>query len=358
MIRATGLGKRFGRVEALQDVTFVVPRGHLLTLLGPSGCGKTTTLRCVAGLERADQGEIVIGKSRVFSASERVFIPANRRKIGIVFQSYAIWPHMTVYGNVGYPLKQQKLGPGEERRRVERVLELVGLKEQIDRPAPFLSGGQQQRVAVARALVAEPEVLLLDEPLSNLDARLREEMRGEIRALQRRVGITALYVTHDQVEALAISDSIAVMSEGRIVERGAPRDLYDQPRSRFAAQFVGAANLVAVAEAAHADGMWTAMTPWGRVRLVGAPEPRPAYLLVRPEDIQPIVGGRPSADDDAIPNVWDARVVEAAFLGAYQRCRLRVGESDLIAHFPRHAAAQPGAHIRIHVPVDQCVPLA
>jgi iron(III) transport system ATP-binding protein len=353
VIRATGLGKRFGRIEALREVSFEVPRGQLLTLLGPSGCGKTTTLRCIAGLERADQGEIVIGKSRVFSTVERVFIPANRRRIGIVFQSYAIWPHMTVYENVRYPLKPQKLGSREERLRVTRVLELVGLDQQIDRPAPFLSGGQQQRVAVARALVAEPEVLLLDEPLSNLDARLREEMRGEIRALQQRLGITALYVTHDQVEALAISDSIAVMSEGRIVERGAPRELYDQPRSRFAAEFVGAANLVAVTEAAHADGAWTAMAPWGRVRVAGAPNLLPAHLLVRPEDIQPVASdGRPS------DNVWEARVVDAAFLGAYQKCRLRVGEWDLIAHFPRRTATVPGAQILIHVPVEHCVALA
>lgn len=358
MIRATGLGKRFGRVEALRDVSFEVPRGQLLTLLGPSGCGKTTTLRCIAGLERADQGEIIIGKSRVFSVSEGVFIPANRRRIGIVFQSYAIWPHMTVYENVAYPITTQRLGKAAERARVERVLELVGLTEQIDRPAPFLSGGQQQRVAVARALVAEPEVLLFDEPLSNLDARLREGMRGEIRALQRRLGITALYVTHDQIEALAISDAIAVMSEGRIVERGAPRDLYDQPRSRFAAEFVGAANLVAVSDAAHADGVWTATAPWGRVRLAGTPDLRPTHLLVRPEDIQPAADGGAAGRGRTSDNVWDARVVDAAFLGAYQRCRLRVGESELIAHFPRHTAAAPGAEIRVRVPADHCVALA
>jgi iron(III) transport system ATP-binding protein len=358
VIRATDLGKRFGGVTALRDVSFEVPRGQLLTLLGPSGCGKTTTLRCIAGLERADRGEIVIGRSRVFSAAERVFIPANRRKIGIVFQSYAIWPHMTVYGNVAYPIRQQRLGSSEERSRVRRVLELVGLSEQIDRPAPFLSGGQQQRVALARALVAEPEVLLLDEPLSNLDARLREEMRGEIRGLQRRLGITALYVTHDQIEALAISDAVAVMSEGRIVERGAPRDLYDHPRSRFAAEFIGAANLVGITDAAHANGVWTAAAPWGRVRLRGRSDLSPTHFLVRPEDIRPVANGGDAAYEPASDNVWDAHVVDAAFLGAYQRCRLRIGESELIAHFPRHEAAGPGAAVRVRVAAKHCIALA
>src|SRR5690349_3916572 len=243
MVRIQNLEKFFGedreRVHVLKGVTLDIPEGSLYTFLGPSGCGKTTTLRCVAGLERPDSGGISIGGKTVFSAAERVYVPTNRRPIGMVFQSYAIWPHMTVFENVAYPLTIKHKSKAEIKKRVAEVLKIVGLQGLEDRPAPKLSGGQQQRVAFARALVNEPKVMLLDEPLSNLDAKLREQMRFEIKALQERLGITTLYVTHDQTEALAISDSIAVMSSGKLLDVAGPREIYSRPRSEFTADFIG-----------------------------------------------------------------------------------------------------------------------
>lgn len=248
MIQLIGLVKQFsGRTattNAVDGINLVVPEGKLLTLLGPSGCGKTTTLRLIAGLERPTEGRIEIG-GRVVCAPG-VFLGAHKRPIGIVFQSYAIWPHMTVLDNVAFPLSVQR--PRVPRRRVRErameVLELVGLQDLAERPAPALSGGQQQRVALARALVREPQVLLLDEPLSNLDAGLRDRVRDEIRALQQRLGITTLFVTHDQDEALAVSDEVVVMNHGRIVERGLPHAIYTSPRAEFTARFLGVSNVL------------------------------------------------------------------------------------------------------------------
>jgi ABC-type Fe3+/spermidine/putrescine transport system ATPase subunit len=216
----------------------------MVTLLGPSGCGKTTTLRAVAGLETPSSGSIRLNGNTVYSAAERRNVPAEKRGVSMVFQSYAIWPHMTVFDNVAYGLRVRKLPQGEVRANVRRVLELVQMQDFADRPASKLSGGQQQRVAVARAIAFSPSVLLFDEPLSNLDAKLRAEMRVELRELQRRLDITSLYVTHDQEEALAISDRVIVMDGGRIEQIGTPEAIYNQPRSRFVADFVGSANLI------------------------------------------------------------------------------------------------------------------
>jgi iron(III) transport system ATP-binding protein len=250
MIKLTGLVKRFpGRTvtaNAVDGLDLEVPEGMLVTLLGPSGCGKTTTLRMIAGLERPDGGEITIG-GQVLSAPERgIFVGAHKRPIGIVFQSYAIWPHMTVLENVAFPLRVERprVSRDDIRRRSLAALDLVGLPDLADRPAPALSGGQQQRVALARALVREPKVLLLDEPLSNLDAGLRDRMRDEIRAVQQRLAITTVFVTHDQDEALALSDRVVVMKNGRIVEQGLPQEIYTSPRSEFTARFLGVSNTV------------------------------------------------------------------------------------------------------------------
>ena len=248
MIQLTGLVKRFpGRTvtaNAVDGIDLEVPEGKLVTLLGPSGCGKTTTLRLIAGLERPERGEIVIDGRLVCSAERGMFVGAHERPIGIVFQSYAIWPHMTVRENVAFPLKVQRprLSRTDIRKRALAALELVGLADLADRPAPALSGGQQQRVALARALVREPQVLLLDEPLSNLDAGLRDRMRDEIRAVQQRLGITTVFVTHDQDEALAVSDEVVVMDRGRVVERGLPQEIYAWPRAEFTARFLGVSN--------------------------------------------------------------------------------------------------------------------
>jgi iron(III) transport system ATP-binding protein len=241
-VRGVGLVKTFGRVVAVDNLSFAAKAGEFLTLLGPSGCGKTTTLRLIAGLERPETGAIYLGNRLLSSSDSGVFVPPERRGMGMVFQSYAIWPHMTVFENVAFPLQELRVPRREIRDRVLAMLETVGLGGLHDRPAPMLSGGQQQRVALARALVSRPEVLLLDEPLSNLDARLREEMRFELRDMQARLGITSIFVTHDQAEAMTLSDRIIVMRAGRIEQEGKPEEVYQRPRTRFVMDFLGRAN--------------------------------------------------------------------------------------------------------------------
>jgi iron(III) transport system ATP-binding protein len=243
-IRIFNLSKRYGKVVAADAVTFSVGDNEFFSLLGPSGCGKSTVLRCVAGLEDPTAGEIFIGATRMNSTADRINVPTELRPIGMVFQNYAIWPHMSVHGNVAYPLKLKRLAKDLIESKVKSVLHTVGLERLSDRYPSQLSGGEQQRVALARALIKEPEVLLLDEPLSNLDAKLREQMRFELKDLQRRTGIPILYVTHDQAEALAMSDRLAVMNAGRIVQVGTPTEIYTQPADRFVADFIGLMNFV------------------------------------------------------------------------------------------------------------------
>jgi len=266
-IKLVNLSKayRVGRqsVAAVDRVTLEVPDGKIVTLLGPSGCGKSTTLRCVAGLERPDDGEILFDQRTLFSRNRRIAIPPERRNVGMVFQSYAIWPHLTVFQNVAYPLQLRRLPRRQIAERVREVLALVGLSGLEDRPGPYLSGGQQQRVVLARALVYRPEVLLLDEPLSNLDAKVREQVREELRMLQRRLGITTLYVTHDQLEALGLSDVVAVMQSGRIVEMGSPQELYARPRHPFTASFLGEISYVTGTATATDGGLVKILTSSG-----------------------------------------------------------------------------------------------
>jgi iron(III) transport system ATP-binding protein len=250
MIKLTGLIKRYpGRTvtaNAVDGLDLEIPEGKLVSLLGPSGCGKTTTLRMIAGLERNDGGVIEIDGTVVSDPSRRIFFGADRRPIGIVFQSYAIWPHMTVEQNVMFPLRvgRRKVARDEARKRAREALDMVGLADFATRPAPDLSGGQQQRVALARALVRRPKVLLLDEPLSNLDKGLRDRMRDQIREVQLQLGITTVFVTHDQDEALAISDQVVLMNHGHIVEHGLPQEIYTFPRSEFTARFLGVSNSI------------------------------------------------------------------------------------------------------------------
>ncbi len=316
------------RVQAVNNVTLEAPEGKILTLLGPSGCGKTTTLRCVAGLERPDDGEIRFGDWVVFSRAQGVFVPPEQRNIGMVFQSYAIWPHMTVFENVAYPLRVRRVPSTEVRRRVQTALELVGLGALADRPAPFLSGGQQQRVALARALVYEPEVLLLDEPLSNLDAKVREQVREELRALQRQLRITTIYVTHDQIEALALSDVVAVMRDGNVLEVGTPRDLYERPQTRFVAQFLGTTNLLPGRLAGREGGEVWVETPFGRLRTransVELAAGATVLASVRPEHV---ILGSPQH-----PEAWQGTVVSALFEGAVTRYRVDLGGFELLAY--------------------------
>ncbi len=271
MISIDSLVKRFAVQDdddkvAVDHIDLEIEDGIFFTMLGPSGCGKTTTLRCIAGLEKPTSGRIAIGNRMVYE--ERVLVPVHDRQLGMVFQSYAVWPHMTVAENVAFPLTVGKNQPSkaEVRRRVEEKLELVGLGGLGRRMATQLSGGQQQRLSLARALVSEPKVLLLDEPLSNLDAKLRDRMRAELRSIQQEIGITTVFVTHDQVEALSMSDRVAVMSNGRIVQMGTPKEIYHEPRTAFVAAFIGGANLIRGTVTASNGSGTIASTDVGEIR--------------------------------------------------------------------------------------------
>ena len=242
----SGLRKQFsiGR-PAIDGVSFAVPAGEIVVLLGPSGCGKTTTLRCVAGLEHPTDGEISIGGRVVSSPARGILVPPRLRDLGMVFQSYAVWPHMTVRQNVIYPLKHRRIARADAGRKVDEVLELVGLSEYADRPVVALSGGQMQRVALARSIVYRPQLLLLDEPLSNLDAKLRLRLRDDLRVILKQTGMTALYVTHDQAEAVVLGDRIGVMRDGKLLQMGTPDEIYNRPAELFVANFTGATNEIA-----------------------------------------------------------------------------------------------------------------
>jgi iron(III) transport system ATP-binding protein len=286
-IRISNLTKQYGKVLAADSVTLSVQDKEFFSLLGPSGCGKSTVLRCVAGLEEPSGGEIYIGQARVNSTADRINIPTEIRPIGMVFQNYAVWPHMTVRENVAYPLKLKKLAKELVATRLKDALRTVGLERLAERYPNQLSGGEQQRVALARALIKEPEVLLLDEPLSNLDAKLREQMRFELKDLQRRTGIPILYVTHDQAEALAMSDRLAVMNAGRIIQIGAPAEIYMYPSDRFVADFIGLMNFLPGRILAR-NGEQATIEFLGGHRLTVADSRRlsgACVVAVRPEDI-------------------------------------------------------------------------
>ncbi|MEE8515238.1 MAG: ABC transporter ATP-binding protein [Alphaproteobacteria bacterium] len=359
-VKITGLRKTFashdGDVDALKNLSFDVKPGEFYTLLGPSGCGKSTTLRCIAGLEHPNEGEIRIG-DRVVSGPG-ISIPTNQRPISMVFQSYAIWPHMTVFKNVVFPLKQRKSGvPKAERAdRVMEALAMVKMEDLAHRPAPYLSGGQQQRVALARALVSRPEVLLLDEPLSNLDAKLREDLRIEIMDLTRRLNITTLYVTHDQLEALAMSDRIAVMLNGKILQEAAPRELYLKPANPFVAQFVGQVNFFdgAVAENGGA-GPGVIETPEGRFH---CPIPATmakgakARLAVRPESMK----ASPQRGDGG-GNMLEGEVEKAVFLGDSIDCQIVVGTRTVRARVDQTMEINKGDKVFLRFSPEACVVL-
>ena len=349
MIEVTDLLKTFaGNVRAVDEISFTVPAGSVLTLLGPSGCGKTTTMRCVAGLEKPDGGELRIGDKVVYSAARNVNLRPNERKVGMVFQSYAIWPHMTVFDNVAYPLKGN-VNRQTLKERSMRALRLVGLDHLASRRAPNLSGGQQQRVALARALVAEPEVLLLDEPLSNLDAKLRDSMRKEIRELQQALGITTLYVTHDQAEALAISDLVAVMAQGHIVDFGEPERIYSKPRSRAVAEFIGMANIVDVTAVRVEEGMWVGDSQLGRFSFQADGPPEPCSVLIRLEDLD-LVGEEMSGQ----VNVWPGTVASVLYLGSYWECMIDVNGHRLRTQVPRRRRPTEGERVHVHVAAGSC----
>jgi iron(III) transport system ATP-binding protein len=327
MIKLTGLTKRYpGRhvsSNAVDGIDLEIPEGKLVTLLGPSGCGKTTTLRLIAGLERADGGVVEIDGQVVSDPANRKFVGPHRRPIGIVFQSYAIWPHMTVIDNVMFPLRvsRPRVGRKEARAVAMQALDLVGLADFAERPSPALSGGQQQRVALARALVREPKVLLLDEPLSNLDKGLRSRMRDEIRAVQQRLGITTVFVTHDQDEALAVSDDVVVMNGGHIVERGLPQAIYTYPQNEFTARFLGVSNNVdGVIDSVSGEGVTVAIASGTFLcskATAGAPGDR-VTVFMRPESFR--LSRKPHSD-----HAWPGTIEFSIYHGDCWDYHVRAG---------------------------------
>jgi iron(III) transport system ATP-binding protein len=361
-------------VKAAQDVSFTVAEGQLFTLLGPSGCGKTTTLRSIAGLERPRAGEISVNGQVVFSSVRRVFVAPNRRGFGMVFQSYAIWPHMTVFENAAFPLQvrgaglltgrpapfgpggsQARLSRSDIRDRVMRVLDAVQLGELAQREATKLSGGQQQRLALARALVMEPALLLLDEPLSNLDAKLRERMRFELKRLQRELKITTVYVTHDQSEALALSRQIAVMNEGRIIQIGTPRDIYERPASQFVADFVGNTNFIdGVVRVVNPSNGVCISTEIGDLHVQTDQELRVderVAISVRPEDVELTEVRLPGG------NVWEGRVDQKVFLGESVDFQVKVGTRTLLSRRHPTLRTKVGDAIFVQLNPEKCVVL-
>ena len=346
-----------GPVHAVRGVNIKVERGQFYTMLGPSGCGKTTTLRCLAGLERPSSAEISIDGQVVFSSERNLMLPPYRRDIGMVFQSYAIWPHMDVFENVAFPLREMRgrFSRAEIREKVMRALELVQLTGYEGRPAPFLSGGQQQRLALARALVREPTVLLLDEPLSNLDAKLREETRTEIRDLVKRLGITTLYVTHDQLEALTMSDIVAVMDQGAIVQEASPIVIYREPKVRFVADFIGLTNFIngSVHRAANGNALGEVQTASGLITCIlpdKASSGDKVLIVIRPEDLN-LVPGTVAAGSG---NVIEGRVSTSLFMGDSTEFRVAIKDTMLRLKLHSSTAMSQGDTVRIELPPERC----
>jgi iron(III) transport system ATP-binding protein len=366
MLNVTGLcteyrGQNGAIVRAAQDVTFHVPEGKFFTLLGPSGCGKTTTLRSIAGLEKPVAGDIVVGDKAVYSSSRNIFLPPNERNFGMVFQSYAIWPHMNVFRNVSFPLEVRKNKPSQSeiRERVMRVLSAVALDHLAEREATKLSGGQQQRLALARALVMEPKLLLLDEPLSNLDAKLREKMRFELKRMQDTFKLTTIYVTHDQSEALALSDEIAVMNEGRIVQMATPRDIYERPRTKFVADFIGTTNFLdgTVLGRDGSDNFWNVRTSIGVLKVKSdhtLQENTDIAISVRPEDVHLSDTAPASGTANSVTGVVD----QAVFLGEYLDLKVKLGEYEMLARAHPTLRAPAGGPIHLRLDPDKCVAVA
>jgi iron(III) transport system ATP-binding protein len=351
MLRVERLTKIFDNstdqiAGGIRDASFTLEPGTFFTLLGPSGCGKTTTLRCIAGLETPDQGVIAVEGRTLFDAKSRVNVPVEQRSVGMVFQSYAIWPHMTVAENVAFPFtvsKQRRYSKAEIAEGVRRALAIVDLAGFGERSATRLSGGQQQRVALARAVVHEPRLLLLDEPLSNLDAQLRDEMRSELKRLQSKIGITTVYVTHDQSEALALSNRIAVIDRGNITQIGSPQDIYFRPANPFVARFVGATNLLTGRLLGSANGKASVEVLSGRqIQCVvpqGIGDPASVAVSIRPESIR-LLARAGGAAAGAGENCLMGRVSAVTFLGASRRV-------DVVSD---------GVNLQVTTPADMALP--
>ena len=317
-----GVVRDYGKGVRVGPISYSAEPGSFVSVLGPSGCGKTTLLRCIAGFEPIDEGALLIDGRNVSA------MPAHRRDIGLVFQNYALFPHLTVAENVGFGLKLRKVAKPDRDKRITDALDIVGLVHLAERMPSQISGGQQQRVAIARSLVLQPSILLLDEPLSNLDYKLRLQMRRELRALQRRLGMTFIFVTHDQSEALALSDKVVVLSEGRIEQVGSPADIYDRPRSRFVADFIGSANLLKVRRVTPAaNGMlWAELEIGGRIMVQGGEVPQGStWVAIRPEHLHPTTDSADSADGSSI---LSGRPVSQIFAGDRTEVTLQLDETS------------------------------
>ena len=354
-IEIKNLFKRFKKVVAVNHIDLEVNQGEMLTLLGPSGCGKTTTLRCIAGLETPEEGDIVIDGKPMLSEG---FIQPSKRGIGMVFQNYAVWPHMRVFNNIVYGLRLQRISRKSIKERAQQVLELVGLTGLEERYPAQLSGGQQQRVALARALVRNPKVLLLDEPLSNLDAKLREKMRFEIKSLVRRMGITSVYVTHDQAEAMVISDRIAVMESGDVVQIGTAQEIYERPANRFVADFIGTMNFMSgevVQVLKDTDDVYV-RTEFSDKMLCKTPnmtETTPGkkvYASIRPEDVE--VFTEPPQGRE---NLFKGTIAHKAYLGNFLYFFVSVDGTMIRVQIPHHMPQEEGQELYLFLNPQKCM---
>ncbi|QGG40046.1 ABC transporter ATP-binding protein [Aeromicrobium yanjiei] len=344
-VTISNLSLSYGDFRAVKNLSLDIADGESIVMLGQSGCGKTSTMRCIAGLEDPSGGSISIGGRTVFDAESRTRVPANKRNVGLVFQSYAVWPHLTVLENVAFPLKQQKLGKDEIRRKALETLRIVGLEAVAENGASALSGGQMQRVALARSLAMEPAVMLLDEPLSNLDARLRDDLRVELRRLQIELGLTSVYVTHDQGEALALADRIAVMQHGRITQLASPTEIYERPASATIAAFLGVLNIFPVGrpKGHHVDSVDHDMQ---FVTETAVDHDVLSSVSIRPEHVRVST----ERDDHGVSggvNTWEGRVEVTVFQGATTRCAVRLDAGPVLE------TTVPGSAINVFHPGDR-----
>jgi iron(III) transport system ATP-binding protein len=358
-IEITNLLKRFKKVVAVNNIQLEVKEGELLTLLGPSGCGKTTTLRCIAGLERPDGGDIVIDGKSMLSEG---FVHASNRGIGMVFQNYAVWPHMKVINNVAYGLKLKKISRKIVQEKALEALELVGLQGKGDRYPSQLSGGEQQRVALARALVRNPKVLLLDEPLSNLDAKLREKMRFEIKSLVKRMGMTSVYVTHDQAEAMVISDRIAVMDSGNVVQIGTAQEIYKNPANKFVADFIGTMNFISgeivqgPQDTPSVSGAVCVRTEFSEKvfctsdGVTQATPGKEVFVSIRPEDVE--VFTDPPQDRE---NLFKGTIAHKAYLGNFLYFFVDINGTRIQAQVPHGLSQEEGQEVHLYLDPEKCM---
>ena len=354
-IEIQNLFKRFKKVVAINHIELEVDKGEMLTLLGPSGCGKTTTLRCIAGLETPDEGDIIIDGKPMLSQG---FVQPSKRGIGMVFQNYAVWPHMKVFSNVVYGLKLKRLPRKEINEKAQQVLAMVGLDGLEDRYPAQLSGGQQQRVALARALVGNPKVLLLDEPLSNLDAKLREELRFEIKSLVRRMGITSVYVTHDQAEAMVISDRIVVMESGNVVQTGTAQEIYAKPANKFVADFIGTMNfmpaeVIEVLPDAGGVHVRTEFSDQIQCRVSGntaTSAGEKVYASIRPEDVEVFL-----EPPQAKENLFKGTIAHRAYLGNFLYFFVNVNDTMIRVQVPHHLPQEEGQDLYLYLNPQKCV---